>query len=181
MVEEYHEDYYKPAAEEYRGLMADDAGRAHSLVAARHHLGGLWSQVKCEQPWPDRDLSDLEVGDSFGVHTRVFLGGLKPDEVEVEICHGPVGSQNKILESRFAKMVPSGDNRDGWEGYSCQLNCQISGRHGFTSRVIPRGSNWKNVMPGFITWADGSGSAGHVHIGAVSATAAQACQTNPES
>lgn len=181
MVEEYNETFYTPAAEEYRGLMADGAKRAKQLVAARGHLSTHWPRVKCAQPSTDHDLSKLEVGDSFAVQTKVFLDGLKPDEVDVEICYGPVGSQNKILESRFAKMVPCGDNRDGWQGYSCQLTCQTSGRHGFTARVVPRGANWKNVMPGYITWADGVGPARGDQSGAISTAGAETCQISPES
>ena len=181
MVEEYSEDFYTPAAEEYRGLMADDARRARAMVGARNHLAGLWPRVKCAQPRTDRNISDLVVGDTFRVETQVFLGGLKPNEVEVEICYGPVGSQNKILESRFAKMVPSDDNGGDWREYSCELTCQTSGRHGFTARIVPRGSNWKNVMPGYVTWADGVGPAGDDRGGANSAAGTTACQTSPES
>ena len=173
MVEEYNEMFYTPAADEYRSLMADEAKRATSLVGARRHLGTHWSQVRCTQPCADRDVSELVVGDTFGVQTKVFAGALQPEEIEVEICYGPVGSQNKILKSRFAKMVPIGENHDGWQGYTCQLTCQTSGRHGFTARIVPRGSNWKNVMPGYISWADGSGSAGNDLHGALSAAGAK--------
>jgi starch phosphorylase len=148
--------------------MADGGARVKELVEMRNHLAGVWPRVKCTQPCTDRDVSNLVVGDSFGVSSKVYLDGLKPVEAEVEICYGPVGTQNKILESRFAKMLPSGDSHDGWQEYSCRLTCQTSGRHGFTARVVPRGSNWKNVMPGYINWADASGSAGNDRTGAVS-------------
>jgi len=181
MVEEYNEDYYTPAALEYRGLMADNASRARDLVGSRHQLGANWPNVRCSQPCTDRDVSKLVVGDSFGVSARVFLGEIKPDEADVEVCYGPVGSKNRILESRFAKMAPTGDNQDGWQTYSCQITCQTSGRHGFTARIVPRGSNWKNTMPGYITWAEGSGSAGNDQGGAASAAGTQSCKTNPGS
>ncbi len=176
MVEEYAEDFYKPAVEEYRGLMADQASLARNHVRARRRLEKAWPKVKVGQPCVDRDVASLHVGDIFGVRSSVFLGDLTPDEVDAEICYGPVGARNHIRESRFANMRPVGDPKDGWQPYSCELNCNHTGRQGFTTRVVPRGSNWKNVMPGLITWADGAGS------GDSPATMEPvACAINPES
>ena len=38
--------------------------------------------------------------------------------------------------------------------YSCSLDCQISGRFGFSVRVVPRGDQWLKFTPGLICWAE---------------------------
>ncbi len=158
MVEEYAADFYKPAAAEFRALMANGAAHARAKVAARHRIETLWPGVRVAQPCVDRDISALYVGDTFAVRTLVHLGEFSPDEVEVEACHGRVGAQNLIRESHFVKMTPTGPLTDGWQAYTCEVVCGPSGRHGFTTRVVPKGSNWKNIMPGLVTWASGTGS-----------------------
>jgi starch phosphorylase len=40
--------------------------------------------------------------------------------------------------------------------YRHEIVCSASGRYGFTTRVTPHGADWKPLMPGFITWANGT-------------------------
>jgi len=37
--------------------------------------------------------------------------------------------------------------------YDCIINCNDSGRYGFTARVTPRGDDMIKYVPGLITWA----------------------------
>ena len=37
--------------------------------------------------------------------------------------------------------------------YGCNLNCDTTGRYGFTVRVMPRGDDFIKNTPGLITWA----------------------------
>ena len=37
--------------------------------------------------------------------------------------------------------------------YVCNLNCEYSGRFGFTVRVMPAGDSWIKTTPRLLTWA----------------------------
>lgn len=155
MLEEYDIKFYSPACETYTRLLAEGAAEANRLVAQRKRLAELWPSVTCSIPETDHDISALHVGDRFGVTTAVNLGGLKPEEVDVEVYYGPVNSENNITESHVEKMDLAEDRSHGRYLFRRQLECQRTGRYGFTARVIPRGPDWRCVMPGFMRWADG--------------------------
>jgi len=156
MVSEYRDLYYQPAAESYEALLADKGKLAEALVLQHERLDQLWHNVAVETPRYDIELGKLHVGDTFSITTNVHLGALRPDEVDVEVYYGPVNSELHITHSRVA-VVPEGEDLGGGNyRYRHVLVCERTGRYAFTTRVTPRGREWGHVMPGYITWANGS-------------------------
>ena len=100
------------------------------------------------------DLGSLHVCDKFKATAKVYLGELKPDDVDVEIYYGPVDSQNQIKRSNNALMTLASDLGNGNYMYEYELTCNHSGRFGLTARVTPVGHDWDNSIPGFIKWAE---------------------------
>lgn len=154
MVEEYNRFFYEPAAASYRKLTADDAAFAKELVAEKERLvenfdGG---KLYIERPAVEGDLADLHVGDKFKVSTRVYLAGLKPEEVEVEAYFGTVNAHNEIITSGAEKMELAETLDDNNYRYSCELTCRVSGRFGLTARIKAAGHEWDNSVPGFMCW-----------------------------
>lgn len=156
MVSEYESLFYGPAISEYESLVANNAERAGKLVEQYKRLKSLWHKVAIRLPTADKDVSNLHVGDTFNVTTTVDLGELRHDEVEVQVYHGPVNSENQILESNANEMAMVEHRGGGAYVYRHEITCKMSGRYGFTTRVTPAGKDWKATMPGFLTWADGS-------------------------
>jgi len=154
MIREYYDLFYKPAWNDYLDLMADNASKANALVRQRDRLDSTWGSVSLTAPKADQDISLLHVGDKFTVTSHVSLGGLQPDEVEVEVYYGPVDSENRIVESRSESMSPVSKVSEGTYLYKQEVTCTATGRYGFSARVMPRGNEWKHVMPGYITWAN---------------------------
>lgn len=155
MVEEYRDLFYTPASANYRRLMASSAQAALAITAQRQRLDSLWNVVKVENPQSDRDLTQLHSGDAFTVSCPVFLGGMKPSEVSVELCFGPADSQGGISKPAFKEMNPEATAaKDGWTRYALEVACPGSGRFGMTARAVPAGSEWRGVSPPYITWAD---------------------------
>lgn len=155
MLSEYHDLFYRPAVDEYRKLLDDGARRTHTLVSQSKRLKELWRGVTVQSMETDHDLAVLHVGDSFRVKVIVNLGQLTPEEVDVQVYHGPVSAGNRILKSHAETMSEIQENGNGTHAYSHTLTCQASGRYGFTARAVPRGNEWRRGLPGFIAWADG--------------------------
>ena len=154
MLEEYNQKFYSPARQEYEKLLADNGKRAKELIKQRQRLEKLWKSVRVAMPSSDHESANFYVGDSFKVTTQVHLGELKPEEVDVELYYGPVGSSNKILTSHVKIMEMQKEQGEGNYEYVYELTCETTGRYGFTARVTPRGHDWKKVTPGFIVWAE---------------------------
>ena len=155
MVEQYNEEFYLSSRSEFDRLMAENGKVAHQLEKHRRRLEDLWPKVGCSMPVTERDITSLHVGDRFAVTSLVRLGTLKPEEVDVEVYHGPVNSENQITNSQVEKMSMAEKRADGEYVYRAELDCRHTGRFGFSARVTPVGLTWKNAIPGFITWADG--------------------------
>ncbi len=154
MVAEYNTRVYTPAREAAQELAADDWRLARQYVHDHERLSKLWSKVRIANPETPVDLSRLHVGDRFPVSLRVHLGDLKPEEVDVELYHGPVNSENHIVASHTTVVTDATPLGDGDYRYTHDLTCDTTGRFAFTGRVTPCGDTWRHLIPGFITWSD---------------------------
>jgi starch phosphorylase len=87
------------------------------------------------------------------VTSEVNLGEIRPDEVDVELYYGHLESLEKLSSSRIELMAVVEEKGDGKYLYGCNLNCDISGRFGFTVRVTPVGDTRVKTTPRLLTWA----------------------------
>jgi len=153
MVHEYEQEYYAPTHRIYEELMADGAAEARRFARDRERLVTSWKHIKVGFPQADRDVKALHVDDTFVVTAEVHLGELSPDEVDVEVYHGPVDTNNQVVESHAGRMDMAENRGSGNYVYRHELACKATGRYGFTARVTPRSRKWKWEMPGFMAWA----------------------------
>jgi starch phosphorylase len=152
MVSDYEKRYYIPAARCQDALLAEKAGEAKRLAAQSNRLRTLWKNIEIKTPV--RDSSEpYRVGDSFRVTSEVNLGEFRPDEVDVELYYGHLESLEKLSASRIEPMTVVEEKGDGKYIYGCNLNCDISGRFGFTVRVLPAGDARVKTTPRLLTWA----------------------------
>ncbi len=152
MVGDYYEMYYSNAIEEFEVLTADHAAKAQALKIHKQRLIANFEKLWIDYPWLDRELSDLHVGDTFMVSTKVFLNELKPEEVDVEVYYGHVDAHNEITKSYRQAMIMTKDLGGGNYEYSCTLVCQNAGSFGLTARITPVGADWVHSVPGFMCW-----------------------------
>ncbi len=156
MVSDYMRTAYAPALDAYERLSKDRAAPVAALVANRRRIAQRWNQVKVEYPVTDRDISEVRVGDTFEVTVRVRLGEIAPEDVRVEVYCGDLDAHGQMLLSHTLEMEPVETLADGATVYRQTVPCSRIGRFGFTARVLPRGDEWRGLMPGYIAWADWS-------------------------
>ncbi len=151
MVGEYNERFYEPAKDRLRSLTAANAQEAGELAVQRGKLRNLWENIRID--YPERQSEGpFRVGESFQVTSIVSLGELRPDDVEVELYYGIMRTLDDLNRSEVQSMSMLEAHGNGIYLYSCDIQCRVSGRYGFTIRVIPKGDEWTRFMPGFITW-----------------------------
>ncbi len=152
MVSEYQHRFYLPAAQRYRELLHNDAQEAKALSILHQRLKDLWKDIRLSPPERDNE-GPFQVGDGFLVSANVYLGKLRPEEVDMELYSGRLKSIGVLVEGVSQTMDMVEDRGKGHYLYRCRVICEDSGRYGFTVRVVPRADDWIRFTPGLLTWA----------------------------
>src|SRR3970282_1886395 len=151
MVQEYLEKLYLPAHRAGRRLGENDFAAAKALAAWRRRVRKAWPHVSVRIEEPPGG-PEHKVGGTASVVIRAELGNLSPENVKVELVHGPMGSSGEILgwETVQAGLVSS----DGTVSmFKAEIPCRVSGRYGYTARVVPRHPELVNpCIPHLVTW-----------------------------
>jgi starch phosphorylase len=93
-----------------------------------------WGDVRIPEVDSDDGVTDL--GADRAISAAVVLGQLRPEDVSVELVHGPVGPNDELASPVVTPMrhVAVEDGRHRYEG---SFVCERSGRYGYTVRVVP--------------------------------------------
>ncbi|WP_371625994.1 alpha-glucan family phosphorylase [Streptomyces sp. NBC_01116] len=138
MVREYVERLYAPAAQSRRVL---DPGAARDLAQWKAKVRAAWSGVSVDHVESVTDTAaggSAELGASLALRARIALGGLDPDDVEVQVVAGRVDSGDAIADAQTFPLKPAGgqDLEDRWL-YEGPLALDRTGPYGYTVRVLP--------------------------------------------
>ncbi|MFE7751528.1 alpha-glucan family phosphorylase [Streptomyces sp. NPDC057428] len=138
MVREYVERLYAPAARARRAL---EPAAARELAAWKSRTRAAWPQVAVDHVEAAADTvvgESAELGSTLALRVRVTLGGLDPDDVEVQVVAGRVDSGDAIAEARTYPLKPAGGHDlEGRWLYEGPLALDRTGPYGYTVRVLP--------------------------------------------
>lgn len=153
MVVEYTQEMYLPSAQRSRLLTAGGMARARSLASWKSDLRNRWPglqllNIEAEVP------SEVIVGSLVEVKASLKLGEIRPEDIAVELYHGPVDSNLEICEGTSIQMICVERNGDGSYGFAGAIPCSVSGLRGYALRVLPKHEDLSNPFePGLILWA----------------------------
>jgi len=142
MVCDYVRGLYAPAAGNARALR-DDAGAerwagARELAEWKARVRGSWHAVRVEHV-ETSGLSDTpEVGEDLCVRAYVALGDLAPEDIEVQLLHGPAGDEDHLLETTGTDLQLVERYDGGRFAFEGSVTLDRSGPFGYTVRVLPR-------------------------------------------
>ena len=152
MVREYTERFYLKAAERYRAFSANDFANTKELAKWLRDLSKKWSAIKVLSLNADTERS-YAVGDRVSLEAEIDVGGLKPQNLAVEVYYGTLDTAGKVSKPVLARLnhgEQSADNRYLFKG---EMNCENSGQYGFAIRVLPNHPDLATpFLPGFIIW-----------------------------
>ena len=95
---------YGPAAGAGRALNGPEFAGAKDLAAYKAKVRAAWPSVKVEHVEPSGVSDSPQIGDTLDVKAYVDLGGLEPDEVEVQLVHGHVNDTDEIWGTEVAPL-----------------------------------------------------------------------------
>jgi starch phosphorylase len=165
MVAEYTQRFYNPAVAKWRYLTAEAMARAKVLSTWKSNMKKAWSEftikdVKIQvNNGKDNEQLDLrqpqlKVGSQLSISALVKLPKVSPDDVSVELYHGPVDSQGNIRNGSAVRMAykeTTGQDSEHW--FVGSMSCGETGRHGVAVRVLPRNADLVNPYElGLILW-----------------------------
>mgnify|MGYP001206388316 CR=1 FL=1 len=139
MVRDYVQQLYTPAAYASRRFEGEAGLRlAGELAAWKTKVRATWPAVRVEHV-EATGLGDVpQLGEELTVRAFVALGTLMPDDVEVEVVHGRVDANDRIVEGRTSILNPL----EQYEGnrWRCETTVPLAqaGAFGYTVRVRPR-------------------------------------------
>jgi len=140
MVREYASRLYVPVARNGLHLRQDHYDAAKSLARWRAAIGKRWQNVGVES-FDAEDGKEIPVGRELKVRAEIRLADIKPEEVLVQLYHGPVPADEVIHDGQAVDMQCQGSNGKGLFVYNGSIPCTRSGRHAYAVRLIPRHPN----------------------------------------
>jgi len=165
MLAEYAQRFYDPAASRYRRLTQDTLAVAREFARWKAEMRDAWREIVVQEVCMDANNAgapeqlnaaqpQLKVGSELTVRARVRLGRVQPDNVSVELYHGPTDSWGNIRDGApvlMTRETTNGENGEHW--FSGRMKCRTTGQHGAVVRVLP--SHPDQVNPhelGLILW-----------------------------
>ncbi|MEU1072528.1 MULTISPECIES: alpha-glucan family phosphorylase [unclassified Streptomyces] len=138
MVREYVDRLYAPAARAHREL---EPGTARELADWKARVRAAWPQVAVDHVEAVSATAvngHAELGSTLALRVRVGLGGLQPDDVEVQAVAGRVDAADTLAEARTVALKPAGGpDLEGRWVYEGPLALDRTGPYGYTVRVLP--------------------------------------------
>jgi starch phosphorylase len=153
MLMDYSNQSYFPALKNYRRFSKDDYAEAKSLASYFGKLQKSWDSLKIVKI-ESNAKPVMQRGDMLTVTAYLELGGILPDDLQVELYHGTVSNQTKeIIGARKTEMKWL-KNEGNLNLYQVRTECLDTGMQGHTVRILPKHNALIHpYRPGFIKWA----------------------------
>jgi starch phosphorylase len=152
MVKDYVSQMYEPAAERGDAMAADSWKRARVLADWKATVRDKWADVRIADI--EADTAVVEVGDERQVSATVALGALSPDDVAVELIHGPVGANDELTDTETLTLQLVGPGDGDVYRFTGSFRSRTTGRHGFALRVVPAHTDLDSAAEmGAVAWA----------------------------
>ncbi|MBN2158716.1 MAG: alpha-glucan family phosphorylase [Spirochaetes bacterium] len=156
MVKDYTDRFYKTAHRLGIEFLKDNCSAAREFTSWKRTIANKWDTVQVRHVDISED-KEIKVNTQVTVRAEVHLGGMSPENVQVELYFGALDRNGEIVEGVALPMRESGRKEAGTYMFQGQMLCLQSGRFGFTVRVIPRHPLMaRKFDPDLkITWAQG--------------------------
>lgn len=149
MVADYVRQLYQPAAAATALAEVERHQGARQAVAFATRVRESWPRISVRaRSIPPRGLArGLNYGEERVVEALVDLDGLSPHEVDVQLLHGPVAADGRLVAPHAEPMTVDEKHSNGHHRYLGRMAMATLGPCGFTVRVMPRRLNRDSPPP----------------------------------
>jgi glycogen phosphorylase len=152
MVGEYLAKFYLPASRQGRRYVENGLDTARRIAAWKSHVRKSWDAVRMRRI--DAPRRNILYGESVRFEVAVFLDGLKPDDVVVEMLVGRQTEWERLRENRRYRFEWEGImTEQGEHRFVLQLTPEICGKLEYRVRVYPWHENLTHPFEmGMMRW-----------------------------
>ena len=101
-------------------------------------MRSAWHEVTVDHVETSVATTTAELGTTLSLRVRVGLGGLAPEDVEVQAVSGRVDEEDHITDATAVPLKPvAGPDPDGRWVYEGPLSLDRTGPFGYTVRILP--------------------------------------------
>jgi starch phosphorylase len=122
-------------------MMQDELGPAKALTAWKDRVRDAWPNVTVKDI-ALKSPAEVPVGEAMRVEVVAQLGALTPDDVAVELYHGPTAGGHELAKGRIVRMKLAEKLGDGAYRFTGDIPAHESGAHAFAARIMP----WNAAM-----------------------------------
>jgi len=138
MVTDYVNRLYTPAAVAARMFEgADGDAYARDAAAWISRVKAGWPEVRVEHVETSGVDDSPQLGNDMVVRAFVALGSLTPDDVVIEVVHGKVDAQDRIVNPTAAYLASSASYEGNRWLYETVVPLDRTGVFGYTVRILP--------------------------------------------
>ncbi len=153
MVKEYFNKFYLNSYERRKLLMQDKWREGKKFSAWKSMIYQNWDKISCAGI-EFNNGSEHKVGEENRITAKVYLGDLTIEDVDVQIYYGKFDEIQESENNKFVSMTPVSTSDDKVVTYEGVIECEDTGKFGFTIRVVPKHSLLINPFElGLIKWA----------------------------
>jgi glycogen phosphorylase len=138
MVTDYVQKLYVPAAR--AGWALDGAGYpgARDLADWKGRVRTAWPSLRVDHVESSGVGDSPQIGDVLSVRAFVYLDGISPDDVEVQLVHGRVSEADLLTDTEAVALHPVESYESGQHRFEGDVRLARTGAFGYTVRVLPR-------------------------------------------
>ncbi len=136
MLVDYLNKLYVPQMQRHARIQNDIDG-VQKYLEWEKDLKAKWSGVKIS-PVTDLDELTVKAGNEMNMTCNVFLNGISPESVSVEVYCGRINETGKMTNSLYTEMQVSKELGDANYEYSTNICIDEGGNYGYTFRVLPK-------------------------------------------
>ncbi|MBN2279550.1 MAG: alpha-glucan family phosphorylase [Candidatus Marinimicrobia bacterium] len=152
MLQDYMEQMYLPAQIRTEKMFANQFSGARELASWKNHMRAEWNNIRFLKVDTSGE-QNLNVSSEFEIKTEIYLGKIKPEDINVQVYYGKLNEKDYIDDGELLslEMVEKLDNERYL--FSTKIDTWQSGKNGFTLRILPAHGTLDNPFDdGLIYW-----------------------------
>ena len=137
-LDDYYSQYYDKLHENTRFLQADHRKVLSELGKWTLRIASSWPDVRAvAYRCQDSTNAPLQMGQECVFEVDIFLAGLKPEEIGVEVVFGHKVN-DEVKQLSLVKSMEAGAFKDGVATYTARLVMEGPGVYDYAFRIFPK-------------------------------------------
>ncbi len=135
MVGEYVTKFYQPASKQWERYSTDGFSNARGLAEWKTRVKAAWPKVTMRRI--DNSKRRIDFGGSVRFEVAMFIDGLKPSDVTVELLFSRPNANIQSRQPRRYHLKFTGLGRDGESMFALEMTPDVCGKIEYRIRAYP--------------------------------------------